>query len=106
MIAPLVEASLSIFIIDEPIVGFNGDYIRSLQITVRSWFISFLRNTSFPVLIFDACNGKMRHNMARGDGLSMISKELYETKTEIMFESGLAVGPSAAILGPGADARA
>lgn len=44
--------------------------------------------------------------MARGDGLSMISKELYETKTEIMFESGLAVGCSATILGPGADARA
>lgn len=44
--------------------------------------------------------------MARGDGRSIISKELYEIKTEIMLESGLAVGCSAAILGPGADARA
>lgn len=41
--------------------------------------------------------------MVRGDGLRIISKELY-VKIEIMFESGLAVGCSAAILGPGADA--
>lgn len=44
--------------------------------------------------------------MARGDGLSMIPKEYYETKTEIMFESGLAVGCSATILSPRHDARA
>lgn len=78
MIVTLLKARLLVFKIGEPSVGFNRDYIRSLQL--RSWFILFLHKTALPLLIFDAWSGNMRHNMAKGDGRSIISKGFTKLK--------------------------